>query len=109
MLENEWMQYCILLPREHERPHVQRFTPTNHAALRALGLRTGISHMEWFDRPQGPVVSEVGARPPGANILLVNKAAYGVDMWQKWAELQVHRRWEMPRRGRWYSYSARSD
>ncbi|MCB9744274.1 MAG: hypothetical protein H6740_16875 [Alphaproteobacteria bacterium] len=99
VLENEWMQYCILLPREHERPHVQRFTPINHAALRALGLRTGISHMEWFDRPQGPVVSEVGARPPGANILLVNKAAYGVDMWAKWAELQVFGRWEMPERG----------
>ena len=37
------------------------------AALRALGLETGLTHMEWFRRADGsPIVSEVGARPPGA-------------------------------------------
>lgn len=98
VMEHEWMQYCVLLPREEEPDHVKRFKPYNFAALKALGLEHGISHMEWFNRPQGGVISEVGARPPGANIMPLNSAAYEVDMWAKWARLEVHHEWEMPER-----------
>lgn len=98
VLENPWMQYCVLLPREQARAHVAAFAPTNHAALRALGLVNGISHMEWFWRGDHGVVSEVGARPPGANIMPLNSAAHDVDMWAKWARLEVFREWEMPER-----------
>lgn len=98
VLENPWMQYCLLLPRERQA-HVDTFATTNRAALAALGMVNGISHMEWFLTSGGrAVVSEVGARPPGANIMIVNGAAHEVDMWQKWAKLQVDRTWEMPER-----------
>ena len=40
--------------------------PKHRGTLRALGLRTGFTHMEWFRRPDGSVaVSEVAARPNG--------------------------------------------
>ena len=45
-----------------------------------------------------PVVSEVGARPPGVNIMPMMSLAYDLDMWDKWAELMVHDRWELPPR-----------
>ena len=96
VLENAWMQYCLLMPREMDPPHVKAFQPINVKALRELGLADGISHMEWFLRADGrALVSEVGARPPGANILLLNSAAYEVDMW---AKLVVQKKWEMPER-----------
>jgi D-alanine-D-alanine ligase-like ATP-grasp enzyme len=99
VLENPWMQYCILLPREQVEPHVQAFRPTNVAALRALGMHSGISHMEWFLTRSGrSLVSEVGARPPGANIMTLNGAAHDTDMWQAWTRLQVDRVWEVPDR-----------
>jgi phosphoribosylaminoimidazole carboxylase (NCAIR synthetase) len=96
VLENPWMQYCVLLPREHQ-DHVKRFAPTNTKALRALGMTTGLSHMEWFLRDDGsPVVSEVGARPPGVNIMRLNSLVSGVDAWGQWLNVQVNGRWEMP-------------
>ena len=99
VLENPWMQYCLLMPREETMPHIAAFKGTNAAALSALGMVNGLSHMEWFLRGNGRVyIGEVGARPPGANILLVNGAAYEVDLWAKWARLMVHRTWEMPAR-----------
>lgn len=99
VLENPWMQYCLLMPREETMPHIAAFKDTNAAALSALGMVNGLSHMEWFLRGNGRVyIGEVGARPPGANILLVNGAAYEVDLWAKWARLMVHRTWEMPAR-----------
>ncbi len=96
VLENPWMQYCVLLPRE-TRPHVEAFRATNHRALTALGLQTGLSHMEWFRRPDGGVtIGEVGARPPGVNIMDMNGLVHGADMWKAWAELQTFDRWTVP-------------
>ena len=54
VLENPWIQWAVLLPRDISgagvRPH-----PRGRACagLRALGLRTGLTHMEWFRRPDG--------------------------------------------------------
>lgn len=101
VLENPWMQYCVLLPRETLQPHAEKFRPINVAALRALGLETGLSHMEWFLTGDGsPVVSEVGARPPGVHIMPMMGMAHEVDMWAKWVELMVLDRFEIPER-RW--------
>lgn len=100
VLENPWVQYCVLLPREQDEPHVERFRDVNKAALRALGLRNGISHMEWFDRGEGqtPILGEVGARPAGVNIMDMSSFAHDVDFWSKWCQLEVHRTWSMPER-----------
>jgi hypothetical protein len=99
VLENPWMQYCVLLPREQLAPHAEAVRGKNAAALSALGMGTGLSHMEWFRRADGsPVISEVAARPPGVNIMMMMGHAHGVDMWQKWAELMVHERVSMPAR-----------
>jgi hypothetical protein len=101
VLENPWMQYCVLLPREQLQPHAEAFRPTNVAALRALGLETGLSHMEWFLRADGTaIVSEVGARPPGVHLMPMMGMAHEVDLWAKWVELMVFERWEVPER-RW--------
>ena len=99
VIENPWMQYCVLLPKEVHGAHVSDFLSVNAEALKALGMETGLSHMEWFLKKDGqPVVSEVGARPPGVNIMPMMSLAYDLDMWDKWAELMVHDRWELPER-----------
>jgi biotin carboxylase len=100
VLENPWMQYCVVLPREVPT-YVENFRSTNHAALKALGLHTGLSHMEWFRRADGSVtIGEVGARPPGVNILGLNELVYGVDVWAAWVELMIFDRWTVPHQRR---------
>jgi hypothetical protein len=97
VLENPWMQYCVLLPREADDPDFRSFDPIDGAALAALGMDTGLSHMEWFRRHDGAaVVSEVGARPPGAMIMPLMSRAHDCDMVAKWAELMVFGRFEPP-------------
>lgn len=99
VIENAWMQYCVLLPREPLPPHATKFRPLNRRALAALGMYTGLSHMEWFRKTDGnAVISEVAARPPGVNIMTMNGLAHGVDMWEKWARLMVHETFEIPPR-----------
>ena len=67
VLENAWIQWCVLLPREIEGPEYDEIRAAAGPALRALGLSTGMTHMEWFRRESGGIaISEVAARPPGA-------------------------------------------
>ena len=62
-------------------------------------MTTGLSHMEWFRRADGSVaVSEVAARPPGAQFTTLISYAHGVDFYRAWAELMVHERFEAPPR-----------
>ena len=65
VLENPWIQWCVLLPRDIDGEGYDDIRDIGARAVAALGLRTGFSHLEWFRRPDGSVaISEVGARPP---------------------------------------------
>lgn len=99
VLENPWIQWTVILPREVKTADAEAIRPVAHAALTALGMHTGLSHMEWFRRADGSVaVSEVGARPPGAQIVSLNSYAHDTDMYRRWAELVCLDRWQVPPR-----------
>jgi ATP-grasp domain len=99
VLRNPWMQWVVLLPRDISGPEYVPVRTVAPAALRALGLRTGLTHMEWFRRPDGSVaVSEVGARPPGAQITSMLCYAHDFDLYRAWARLMVDGTFEPPPR-----------
>jgi len=88
VLENPWIQYTVHLPRVEDSPQHVAFKDMNERALRALGQKDGISHMEWFRRADGSfVISEVAARPPGVHIMPMMGHAHEMDMIRAWAEL----------------------
>lgn len=102
VLETPWVQYCILLPRETEAPW-STFADTNEAALKALFgpaphvTGTALTHMEWFLCDDGAMlVNEVGARPPGVQIMPLMNLAHDTDMISKWAELIAFDRFTPP-------------
>ena len=65
VLRNPWIQWTVMLPRDISGPEYAGIHEVGPAALRALGVRDALTHMEWFRRPDGSVaVSEVAARPP---------------------------------------------
>ncbi len=85
---NDWIQWCVVLPRDLSPYGAIR--EVGPAANRALGLGTGFAHMEWFRRPDGgAVVSEVGARPPGAQFTSVMSWAHERSLYRAWAEATV--------------------
>jgi biotin carboxylase len=101
VLRNPWMQWAVRLPRDISGPEYAGIRQVAPTALRALGLRSGLTHMEWFRRPDGTVaVSEVGARPPGAQITSMLCYAHDFDLYTEWARLMVHGDFEPPQR-RW--------
>jgi len=90
VLREPWIQWCVLLPREVDDPVYDGIRAVAERALAVLGMRTGMSHMEWFRRPDGSVaISEVGARPPGARFVNLISWAHDFDLFRAWAETVV--------------------
>ncbi|MCA0376070.1 MAG: ATP-grasp domain-containing protein [Gemmatimonadetes bacterium] len=90
VLEQPWIQWTVLLPREIDDPAYDDIRATAEHALTALGMTTGVSHCEWFRRTDGSVaVSEIAARPPGANMTTMISRANDVDFVQAWVRLMI--------------------
>jgi len=52
--------------------------------IRALGIGTSATHMEWFYGPKGLSFSEIGCRPPGVGMWDVYCAANDFDLYTEW-------------------------
>jgi hypothetical protein len=100
VLRNPWIQWMVLMPREIGGPEYAGIRAIAPTALRALGLHSGLTHLEWFRRPDGTVaVSEVAVRPPGAQITSMLCYAHDFDLYGAWAKLMVHGTFAPPERG----------
>jgi biotin carboxylase len=99
VVENPWIQWCLVLPREIDSDRYADIRVAATRALDVLGMRTGLSHMEWFRRPDGTLaISEVAARPPGAQITTLVSRAHDIDFVQAWARLMIFSVFDPPAR-----------
>lgn len=99
VLRNPWIQWSVVLPREIDSPGYDDIRAAAYKTLDVLGMDTGLSHMEWFRRTDGSVaISEVGARPPGAQFTTLVGVAHEVDFCYAWARLMVHGDFDPPKR-----------
>jgi biotin carboxylase len=99
VLENPWIQWCVFLPGNIDKDEFKPIVEAGFNAVEALGLQTGLSHMEWF-RLQGDriAISEVGARPPGAQITSLLSWAHDLDFYRAWPRLMIFDEFDPPAR-----------
>jgi hypothetical protein len=91
VLRNPWIQWCVVRPREVSHPRYDDVRRVAFAALSALGLETGVAHLEWFRRRDGSLaIGEVGARPPGAQFCSLISWQLDLDFYAAWARLAVY-------------------
>jgi hypothetical protein len=89
-VENDWIQWTVLHPRTIDGPAFDDARAIGIRAVRALGLRSGFSHMEWFRRADGSLaIGEIAARPPGAQIVAGNNWVHDADLHRAWARAVV--------------------
>lgn len=99
VMREPWIQWCVMIPREVDAPQYRSIRETAPRALQALGLDTGLTHMEWFLQADGrSVISEVAARPPGAQFTSLLSWAHDHDFYRAWARLLIHRQFDPPAR-----------
>jgi len=90
VMETPWIQWVIVLPKHIDGPDYADARELGVRAVKALGLETGFTHMEWFRRDDNSLaIGEIAARPPGAHIVLANSYAHDADMYKAWARAVV--------------------
>lgn len=97
VLETPWIQWAVILPRHLDG--YEDILEVGPAAISALGLGTGLVHMEWFRRRDGDLaISEAAVRPPGAQFTTLISHAHDFDLYAAWARLMIHGTFQPPPR-----------
>lgn len=96
VMEQPWIQWAVIAPRDIAGPEFDAVREIGLRAVTSLGLEDGMTHMEWFRRPDGSLaIGEIAARPPGAQIVKLTGYAHvddkgrSVDMYRAWARAVV--------------------
>jgi hypothetical protein len=80
----------VVLPRDISGPEWTDAIDLGIRVIAALGLDTGVTHMEWFRRHDGSLaVSEIAGRPAAGNHVSLTAWAYDTDMDRAWARAVV--------------------
>ncbi len=99
VMEDTRLQWCVVLPRDIEGDEFADIRSAGARALKALGMFNGLTHMEWFRRADGSIaISEVAARPPGAQFTTLLSYAHDYDFYDAWARLMVFENFAPPKR-----------
>lgn len=99
VMRTPWIQWNVLLPREINGPEYAAIREAGPKALDVLGMDTGITHMEWFRRTDGSIaISEVAARPPGAQITSLLGYAHDTDFYEEWIRIVGLDKFDLPAR-----------
>lgn len=83
---NEWISPIICTVRELDQPALRDGIALGRKVLKALGMGTGFTHMEWYRKANGEVVfGEIGCRPGGAHLVDQMNFTCDVDLFREWA------------------------
>ena len=99
VMENPWIQWAVVLPRDISGPEYAAIGAAGPGAISIFGLDTGLVHMEWFRRTDGSIaISEAAVRPPGAQFSTLISYAHDFDLYSAWARLMIFEEFDPPER-----------
>ena len=97
VMNHPWIQWRVILRRDGAQAAFDDIREAGKKALDTLGMTTGMSHMEWFRRKDGSIaISEVAARPPGAQFTTLISRACDFDAVRAWVQLMLFGKTDIP-------------
>ena len=83
---HEWITPAQIVFRDPYQPELRAGIELGRGVLKALGMGTGFTHMEWFRKSDGEVVfGEIAARSPGGKLVDQMNYANDFDVYREWA------------------------
>lgn len=83
------MRGSYVLPVDH--PRHDALLQLHRDVVRALGLESGITHLEVYETATGLTVGEVACRPAGGRITEALRLQFGLDLWEVFLDLALGR------------------
>jgi biotin carboxylase len=83
-------QYSInIVPAQLTSELRQRIIIFNQQIIKAMGVQTGMTHIEIFVRDNKFVFGEIALRPPGGYIMELLQHSYGFNAWEQFIKLMI--------------------
>jgi formate-dependent phosphoribosylglycinamide formyltransferase (GAR transformylase) len=89
-MRTRWISPQVVTTNRLDQPDYREVKEMGAKVIRALGIGTSATHMEWFFGPRGLRFSEIGCRPPGVRVWDLYNAANDLDLYREWAHAVVH-------------------
>lgn len=90
-MRHRWISPQFVTTNRVDAPGYRELRQMGRDVIRALGIGTAATHMEWFHGPGGLKFAEIGCRPPGVGAWDVYCAANEMDLYVEWALAVVGR------------------
>ena len=91
-MRERWISPQIIATNRVDAPGYDEVKQLARQVIKALGIGSSATHMEWFFGPKGLKFSEIGCRPPGVGQWDVYNAGNEFDIYREWAMALVHGR-----------------
>src|SRR5262249_8514164 len=91
-MRTRWISPQIVTTNRLDAPSYHELFEMGQAVIRALGIGTSATHMEWFFGPRGLRFSEIGCRPPGGGAWDLYCPANDFALCGEWAHAIAHGR-----------------
>ena len=82
-------KFANVVPAGYRPDEIERIEALNRKVIKALNIKWGLTHLEYYRAPAGELFGEIALRPPGGYIMELLKEAYGFDPWQAFVKVEL--------------------
>lgn len=82
-------KFANVVPAGYSPDEIERIRSLNGKVIKALNIKWGLTHLEYYRAPSGVLFGEVALRPPGGYIMELIKGAFGFDPWEVFVKVEL--------------------
>ncbi len=82
--------HCNIVPATYEEEIKKEILRLNDEVIKALRIKWGMTHMEYYITDDGLLFGEVALRPPGGHIMDCLELSYGESFWDHFVAIELH-------------------
>ena len=81
--------HCNLVPAHYSEKELELIHELNRRVIKALKIKWGMTHLEYYLTDEGILFGEVALRPPGGHIMDCMSIAYDVNIWDHFIDVEL--------------------
>jgi hypothetical protein len=78
-----------IVPARYTSIELERIQTLNTKTIKALNIKWGLTHLEYYRHTSGELFGEIALRPPGGYIMELIKCAYDFDPWDAFVKVEL--------------------
>ena len=82
-------KFVNIVPAAYPAKETEHIQALNLKVIKALNIKWGLTHLEYYRTSNGELFGELALRPPGGYIMELIKGAYDFDPWEVFVKIEL--------------------